>query len=171
VSVYSAQSATANNPDEVGKFERFLRTELPPLVRSELFRTLDSLPLSLELEEKVGGLLPEIIRDCQARLFQEYGKTTTAAESYQTPLNSVNLSSNPQFLDLATHKPADSLPDRELQSNMIPETIFALDGMDAQGTHLDSGFGTCGAGMSEDLNAWLENLGDEDDECLPGEEG
>jgi hypothetical protein len=131
---------------------------------------LDSLPLSLELEEKVGGLLPEIIRDCQARLFQEYDKTATAIESYQTPLNAVKSSSNVQSLDLATYKVADSLPDGALQSNMIPDTMFALDAVDAQATHWDSGFGTCGAGLSEDLNAWLENVGDDDDECLPGEE-
>lgn len=65
----------------MGKFVHYLRTELPPLVRSELEKTLA--PQSEALKEQLASLLPGIIRDCQARLYRRYGKANSLGAERQ----------------------------------------------------------------------------------------
>lgn len=159
MSVFADKTQSGNDQDELSKFDSFLQTELPPLVHSELEKAL--CPQSAVLKEHLDSLLPEIIRDCQARLYRKYGKLNASAEQPQESSNVGD--SNLALANLAAYKPVDPFFEFTMQPEMFGgSTLSPMDHTNPHPHYSDSGFGTCGVTASkEDLDTWLARLEDE----------
>jgi hypothetical protein len=71
------QKGSTSAPNELARYEQYLRRELPPAVRRELEHAVER--EFSPIEERLESQLIDIVRDLQIQLFQSYTQTRLAA--------------------------------------------------------------------------------------------
>lgn len=81
--MHEARDEALDTSSELARYENYLRQELPTSLRQDLVAKVDEV---LEnAEEKLKGQLPNIFRDLQIRLFQNYRQLRQSELKQQSP--------------------------------------------------------------------------------------